>query len=230
MARPGTVIENPITGERITFLRTAAETAGELLQLDLVVRPRGFVAAAHEHPEQEERFVVHAGLLRLRVGAEEHLLGPGSEAVVPAGVPHAWANAAPSHLHATVEFRPALRMASMLETLFGLAAAGRTNAKGVPNRWRLAGLARAYRREFRLTGPRGVLLGFLGLIGRLLGSRSGLPTTLARPAAAPDSSEGTADRPEPSLPSEPPDSWHAPTAAADSPRTWKPWKAARSRP
>jgi quercetin dioxygenase-like cupin family protein len=204
MARSGTVIENPRTGERITFLQTAADTDGQLLRLDLVVKPRGFVAAEHLHPEQEERFVVHSGLMRLRIGDEEHLLGPGHVAVVPPGVPHEWSNAAPSHLHATVEFRPALQMESLFEALFGLAEAGRTNATGLPNLWQIAVLARAYRREVRLTRPprivQRLLFGLLSPVARLLGYRSGLPTTLAQPAAGPDSSEGTVCRPEhPSL-------------------------------
>ena len=35
MEYPGQTIENPVSGERITFRRTAAETNGELLAFDL---------------------------------------------------------------------------------------------------------------------------------------------------------------------------------------------------
>ena len=39
MAKPGDVIENPVTGERIVFRKTARETNGELLQFELLLKP-----------------------------------------------------------------------------------------------------------------------------------------------------------------------------------------------
>ena len=44
MARAGDVLENPSSGDRLTFLRTAAETGGELLEYELEFVPRGFAA------------------------------------------------------------------------------------------------------------------------------------------------------------------------------------------
>jgi len=41
VARLGDVIENPRIGARMVFLRTGAETNGQLLQADLFVRPGG---------------------------------------------------------------------------------------------------------------------------------------------------------------------------------------------
>ena len=38
MVQPGDVIENPVTGERITFLRTSAETGGALAEMELELR------------------------------------------------------------------------------------------------------------------------------------------------------------------------------------------------
>jgi hypothetical protein len=52
MVKTGDIIENPITGEKIRFLQTAEDTGGSLLQLPLVVKPCGLVAAAHIHPTQ----------------------------------------------------------------------------------------------------------------------------------------------------------------------------------
>src|SRR4051794_20346666 len=39
MAYTGQVIENPVSGERITFKRTAADTGGELLSIQLELSP-----------------------------------------------------------------------------------------------------------------------------------------------------------------------------------------------
>ncbi len=49
MAKAGDIIENPATGERITFLNTTQETNGELLRFEYVLPP-GFTIAEHVHP------------------------------------------------------------------------------------------------------------------------------------------------------------------------------------
>jgi hypothetical protein len=61
MIRAGDTIENPVTGERATFLKTSAETGGELVLIETTVAPDGFVAAEHIHPYQSERFEVLSG-------------------------------------------------------------------------------------------------------------------------------------------------------------------------
>jgi len=67
MVRIGDVIDNPVTGERMTFLLTGRETAGELLSIDMRVRPGGFIPSEHIHPEQEERFLITNGEIALRI-------------------------------------------------------------------------------------------------------------------------------------------------------------------
>ena len=61
MIRSGDTLENPVTGERIVFRKTAADTGGALVLVECVVQPGGAVAAAHVHPHQEERFEVLRG-------------------------------------------------------------------------------------------------------------------------------------------------------------------------
>ena len=46
MIRKGDTIENPVTGERITFLSTSADTDGEAVVIETVVKPDGFVRRA----------------------------------------------------------------------------------------------------------------------------------------------------------------------------------------
>src|ERR687894_764050 len=91
MVQPGDVIENPVTGERITFVRTSAQTGGALAEMDLELSPTAFLAAEHIHLRQEERFEVVDGRIRVRCSGEESVHGPGESVVVPAGSPHAWA-------------------------------------------------------------------------------------------------------------------------------------------
>src|SRR3954451_14488566 len=93
MFRAAATIENPVTGDRIVFRRTAAETGGESVVVETYVRPGGAVATAHIHPGQDENFEVLDGRLGRRVGGESLELGPGGSAAVPAGTVHKFWNA-----------------------------------------------------------------------------------------------------------------------------------------
>ena len=87
MIRTGDTIHNPVTGERITFHATSADTNGESVVIECTVQPDGFVAAAHVHPFQSERFAVIEGTLGLKRGKEKVTLGRGEVAVVEPGTP-----------------------------------------------------------------------------------------------------------------------------------------------
>jgi quercetin dioxygenase-like cupin family protein len=181
MIRPGDRLENPVTGEVMIFRRTAAETGGESLLVEVIVRPHGFVAAAHLHPFQTERFEVLEGRLGLRIDGKELQAGPGDVAVVPPGTPHRFWNAGEEDARFVVEVRPALQFESLIETMFTLAAQGKTNRKGLPNPLQLAVIARAHFDTVRLSFPP-VALQRVGLalgapLGRLLGYRSVIPAT-----------------------------------------------------
>jgi quercetin dioxygenase-like cupin family protein len=141
MIRPGDRLENPVTGEALVFHRTSEQTNGESVLVETIVRPGGFVAAAHVHPYQSERFQVLEGRLGLRVGERELVAMPGAVALVPPGTPHRFWNAGEGETRFLCEVRPALRFESLIETMFTLAAAGKTNRKGMPNPLRLAVIA-----------------------------------------------------------------------------------------
>jgi quercetin dioxygenase-like cupin family protein len=117
MIRTGDTIENPITGERATFLATSAETNGEAVVIETVVQPHGFVAAAHIHPAQTERFAVEVGTLGLKVGRKTVTLTAGEVATVEAGSPHRFWNAGDEPVRFVCEVRPALRFEQRLETM-----------------------------------------------------------------------------------------------------------------
>jgi quercetin dioxygenase-like cupin family protein len=153
MIRAGESIENPVTGERIVFRKTSQETGGESVVIETYVQPDGFVAAAHVHPSQEERFQVLAGTIGFKVGRKKSVAGPGERITVPAGAPHRFWNAGDDVAHFVCEIRPALQFESLLETMFALAADGKTNKKGMPNPLRLAVIARAHFDTVRLPFP-----------------------------------------------------------------------------
>jgi quercetin dioxygenase-like cupin family protein len=176
MIRAGQTIENPVTGERVVFHKTSADTNGEAVVVECFVKPGGVVAAAHVHPLQEERFQVLRGSVGFKVGRVRRVAGPGERLTVPAGTPHRFWNDGDEEAHFVCEVRPALQFEQLLETMFALAADGRTNRKGMPNPLRLAVIARAHFDTVRLPFPpawmqrAGLALG--APLGRLVGYRA----------------------------------------------------------
>jgi mannose-6-phosphate isomerase-like protein (cupin superfamily) len=183
MIRQGDRLENPVTGEVLIFHRTSRETGGEAVLVETIVRPDGFVAAAHVHPRQTERFEILEGRLGLRVGDKELLAGPGDVATVEPGTPHRFWNAGKGQARFLCEVRPAFEFETLIETMFTLAAEGKTNRKGMPNPLRLAVIAKAHFDTVRLPFPPAWLqraaLAVGAPLGRLLGYR---PTAVGAPA------------------------------------------------
>lgn len=141
----GQTIENPISGECFTLIRSSRATGGELTEYEVAVRPGGAVPKAHIHTGQEEEFAVLAGMLSCRVGdAPPRLLGPGEHVVIPVGEPHFWSNAGLDELRVRVTFRPALAIETFFETLCGLAKDGRVDAQGAPSLLQIVLLADAH--------------------------------------------------------------------------------------
>jgi quercetin dioxygenase-like cupin family protein len=173
MAVRGQTMSHPKTGERVTFGRTAAETGGRFCELELVATPGGAPAAAHVHPEQVERFQIHSGAMRLRLGRAQRELGPGETAVIPAGTPHTWLAIGADDLHLTATFEPAGNAESFVEDFFGLAEAGKTLRGGVPTPLRMAVLLADNAPFLYLDKPsvraQRALIALLAPIGRALG-------------------------------------------------------------
>ena len=61
--------------------------------------------------------------------------------MIDPGVAHKFWNAGDETLRFHAEVRPSLEFESLIETMFGLAADGKTNRKGMPNPLRLAVVA-----------------------------------------------------------------------------------------
>ena len=114
MAYAGQTIENPVSGERITFTQTAADTDGELLAFDMTLSVDGHVPGAHVHPAQEERFEIVSGTMKFRMNGKKIVAGPGDVVTVPAGARHKFANGGDEPVEVRVEVRPALKMEDLL--------------------------------------------------------------------------------------------------------------------
>ena len=180
MIRSGDRLENPVTGEVLIFHETAAETGGKLVCVETIMQPDGFVAAAHVHPAQTERFEVLAGRLGLRVGREKLVAGPGDVAVVPPDTPHRFWNAGTDEVRFVCEVRPALQFESLIETMFTLAQEGKTNRRGLPGPLQLAVVAEAHFDTVRLPFPPAGLQRAALALGAPLGRALGYEPKVAR--------------------------------------------------
>ena len=186
MIRRGDTLHNPVTGERMTFLETAEDTGGEYVLIELRAAPNAVVAAAHVHPTQAERFEIVSGRIGLKVDGDRFEAGPGETVVVEVGQAHKWWNAGAEELVFRCEIRPALAFESLIETMFSLAADGKTNRKGMPNPFRLAVIAKAHFDTVRLPLVPVWMQSSALAVGASLGLALGYGPTYApeRPAAA----------------------------------------------
>jgi mannose-6-phosphate isomerase-like protein (cupin superfamily) len=150
MIRTGQLIENPVTGERLIFHKTSPDTNGEYVKVETILQPGATVAAAHIHPYQSERFEVLVGTVGMKVGRKRVEAGPGEVVTVDAATPHKFWNAGEVEARFVCEVRPAGEFEQLIETMFGLAADGKTSRKGMPNPVRLAVVAKHHFDDVRL--------------------------------------------------------------------------------
>lgn len=194
MARAGDMMEDPISGARAVFQRTAAETNGDLVRIDFTFPPHIPMSSEHIHPLQEERFEVLSGTFGFLVDGQEQAGGAGHKLVAPAGVPHNFWVVGDEPGQIRFEFRPALRTEEVFETLWTLARTEKIDLKtGRPSLLQSAVLLSEYRNEFVPASPplpvQRLLFGVLAPIGRLLGYRARLsyPYSESTSTAAPAS-------------------------------------------
>jgi quercetin dioxygenase-like cupin family protein len=119
-------IYNPDTDQRITFLKTGADTNGELLQVELEAGPDSKPPVDHFHKVQEETFEILEGVVQFRLAGEERTVEAGERVVIPPGTPHVWWNSSPTNIRMRCEFRPAGELEDFWRVIFGLARAGLT--------------------------------------------------------------------------------------------------------
>jgi uncharacterized protein YndB with AHSA1/START domain/quercetin dioxygenase-like cupin family protein len=147
------VLQIPALGLRIELRKTAEDTGGELLEVDIIGRPRGFINQEHVHTAQTERHEVVGGRMNLVLDGVDHLLGPGDRMEVPAGTPHRQLPVGEGEGHIRVQLRPAGRTQAFLERLAELSATGQINRLGLPRPVAAAELIRDFGDEGRASRP-----------------------------------------------------------------------------
>jgi mannose-6-phosphate isomerase-like protein (cupin superfamily) len=174
--RAGETIENPATGETLTFVATATDSDGRLLQVDVRMEPGRPGPPDHVHRAFSEHHDVREGRLAITLDGAERVLDPGASIRIPAGAPHTFRVVGDEPVRTVVDYTPPGRYEDFIDTLYALARAGKTDDNGAPtNILRTAVVARPHLDEFALAKPpyavQKVLFTVLAPIGRLFGFR-----------------------------------------------------------
>lgn len=135
-------IENPLSGERITFLTTGEQSGGEFVKVRAELSAGTSGPPLHYHLAFTETFEVIEGKLDLYVGGKKNhvVLECGESTHAPLRIPHTFWNGSGDPAVFECEMRPACRFERSMRTAFGLAREGRPNEAGVPRNvfWELA--------------------------------------------------------------------------------------------
>jgi quercetin dioxygenase-like cupin family protein len=165
MAKVGQTIEHPLSGERLTFLETAATTGGDLLKISVEMAPGGAIGQTHVHPRAQEEFEVLSGRVQLKTARETRIAEAGESLIVPRGAAHFWGNPFDDPATVAVTLRPALKMETMFENLFGLDNDGKVNSNTqMPSFLQMMVMAHEYRDDITLPGVAGVATRGLGAV------------------------------------------------------------------
>lgn len=112
-------IQDPLTGQRLTFLETAADTEGESLRAEVCLEPGGFVPR-HLHVRQDERLEVVAGSVRFRTRGEDRVLGPGDTFVISRRRLHRVSNAGSGEARFVLAVHPARHIEQTMRSMFAV--------------------------------------------------------------------------------------------------------------
>lgn len=150
MACAGDQLVNPLTGERIVFRATAAQTGGALLEMDAFWPAGSRRAAEHVHPEMQERWQIIAGRAAFRVDGTERTAGPCELVLAAPGVAHEAWNPTSEPTQVRIQMRPALNWEQFVRRLFAISADAHERGQTAPDRRALHELLLAFPREIAL--------------------------------------------------------------------------------
>jgi len=173
MIKQGDTITNKRTGQVMLFLKTGAETKGELLQIDCVSPPSAMREPEHIHPFQENKFEILSGSCTFSIDGKEQLAKVGETVTIAPNVRHLFWNSGNVDARYIQEFRPALTIAEFFNTFFALSRDGKLNEQGIPNFFHASIIMLAHNKDIRVISPpwpiQYLTYKVLAPLGRLMG-------------------------------------------------------------
>jgi mannose-6-phosphate isomerase-like protein (cupin superfamily) len=128
-----TEIRNPVTGDAIAFLASPLSGEGEMLRFRCTLPPHGAGAPLHVHDSMTETFAVEDGVLEVALAdGEIRMLGPGDSIAITPGTQHGFRNPGDAPVTFVTTADPGEGLETFLRGMYALAAAGETDAKGMP--------------------------------------------------------------------------------------------------
>lgn len=140
----GRKLDNPQTKERITFIKTAEDTNGEYVKLEIVLPPGGHVPMNY-HRFYSESYEVVDGRLDVAVGNKKNhkVINAGEKIVAEKGVPHHYWNESDEPVTFIVEVKPARQFEKFMRIIVALGKEHKLNKDGAPkNIFQLAMIVR----------------------------------------------------------------------------------------
>lgn len=128
----GRVFENPLIKDKVTVLKSSADTNGEyvLVEVELLA---GGGNDMHYHTSFSEEFIAVEGVLGIDAGNAKIKLAPGDTTRAEINQLHRFYNPGKEAIRFHVKIEPARdSFLRGLSIAYGLAADGLTNKKGIP--------------------------------------------------------------------------------------------------
>jgi mannose-6-phosphate isomerase-like protein (cupin superfamily) len=131
-------IENPLIGDRVTFLETAVETGGAYELVQVVLQANGGTPL-HYHTAFSEEFEAFEGELYIDCDGRTIVLQPGNKITTPIRSVHRFYNPGVQPVIFRTTIKPARRFEHFLRVSYGLARDGKIAGNGLPrNIWHSA--------------------------------------------------------------------------------------------
>ena len=160
-------------GSSFVIRKSAAETNGERVELEITLPPGSPSPPPHFHPRQEEQWRVLDGTVEVSLGGDWRSLREGESVSIPAGQVHTIRNRSGAPARVLDIHIPALDFQEYMEDLARLAAEGKLASLRNPRSLvYLATVLRAHRTT-QLTASRAqrAAESALAALGRLFGAR-----------------------------------------------------------
>ena len=126
------MLNDPLSGQHLQFLRTGKQTGGQLLEVQVLLDPRGRVPG-HLHLRQDERVEVLEGSVSIQLGRQQRQLTEGESVEVPRRTLHRVRNTHDGRTRFLLQVRPARRMEAAMRASFAVARVlGRLRRRPAP--------------------------------------------------------------------------------------------------
>jgi mannose-6-phosphate isomerase-like protein (cupin superfamily) len=173
--RPENVLEFPAdVGLKFIIMKSAADTAGEYVEIEGTMLAHSDGPPIHIHPHQEETYQVVSGTADIFLNGRWHQVHAGESLTVPRGAPHTIKNEHDEDVRAMNWHRPAMRFEDFSRTFHRLATSGRIKSlppKDLSSLIYAAMLFIEYEDTQIVVKPPPFILRLLAFVGRRLGYR-----------------------------------------------------------